>query len=100
MHLGELGLDLPIGGHHAMTSIVDLVAQVVQNEPLRLGPQIGVETVIAEELVGRAGRDPSFENWIVACSRIAFPLSADVPVSLTSKFSSAEWPGSRRYCCV
>jgi hypothetical protein len=42
----------------------------------------------------------SSENRIAICLRIAFPLSAGVPLSVTSKLSPAGRPGSRPYCCV
>ena len=57
MHLEKLNVNVPITGDHSVTTLVHVVAKIMQDRLIRRRPHIDVKTVFAEQFVDRASRD-------------------------------------------
>ena len=55
MHLEELDVDVPVGGDHAVASVVHVVGDVVEDGLFGGGPDGRCRGVFAEEFVDGAG---------------------------------------------
>ena len=51
MHLEELDIYFPVCGDHSMAAIMHVVGQVVHDRLLWVGPNVGIEAILAEQFV-------------------------------------------------
>src|ERR1700679_3883119 len=57
MHLEEFNVNIPVGRHHAVTSIVHVIGEIMKDWLLRSRPYIGIKRVFTKELIYRTGCD-------------------------------------------